>query len=338
VRDEVASRLDVRDLRVTFATEDGPVRAVSGMSFSVGAGEVVALVGESGCGKSATAMSILRLLPRSATVSGSVRLEGRELTELSARDMREVRGREVSMVFQEPMTALNPSFTIGFQIKEVIRRHQKLSRRQAFERAVELLDLVRIPAARKRMREYPHQLSGGMRQRVVIAMAVACRPKVLIADEPTTALDVTIQAQILDIMRSLVSEVDTSIVLITHDLGVVADVADRAEVMYAGLGVESGSVDALFAHPQHPYTQRLLAAVPRPDLSGDGMQRLQEIPGSVPTLRAAPTGCVFAPRCTRATRECTSQLPPVVESRPHQQVLCFHPGDVLDGAGLRGAV
>ncbi|HEV7712258.1 MAG TPA: ABC transporter ATP-binding protein [Asanoa sp.] len=317
----MTDRLEVTDLRVTYATESGPLHAVNGMSFTVGAGEIVALVGESGCGKSATAMSVLRLLPPNAEVAGSIKLEGRELTGLSTRQLREIRGRDVSMVFQEPMTALNPSFTIGFQIREVILRHQKVSRRQAHQRAIELLDLVRMPAAARRMREYPHQLSGGMRQRVVIAMAVACRPKVLIADEPTTALDVTIQAQILDIIRSLVAETGTSVVLITHDLGVVADMADRVEVMYAGHRVESGRVAELFAAPRHPYTARLLAAVPRRDRSG----RLQEIPGRVPTLRDQPHSCVFAPRCHRADDRCRAELPVLEEQGHGQLAACFHP-------------
>ncbi|MGH3320509.1 MAG: ABC transporter ATP-binding protein [Streptosporangiaceae bacterium] len=320
-------RLEVEDLNVTFATDEGKVLAVSGMSFAVEAGEVLGLVGESGCGKSMTALSVMRLLPPTAAMTGSARLDGRDLTSLGVREMREVRGRDVSMIFQEPMTSLNPAFTVGFQIGEVLRRHRGMSRRQARERAVELLDLVRMPAPARRVDEYPHQLSGGMRQRVMIAMAVACDPRVLIADEPTTALDVTIQAQILDIMRDLRHELDTSILLITHDLGVVADIADRVEVMYAGHKVESGSVGDLFERPQHPYTMGLLGAVPRPDLVAHGGPiRLREIPGMVPTLREPPSACVFAPRCPRADGPCRSALPPLEETRPGQHAACYHPG------------
>ncbi|MGH3097421.1 MAG: ABC transporter ATP-binding protein [Streptosporangiales bacterium] len=328
-------RLSVEDLSVTFTTDEGQVLAVHDVSFTLGASEVLALVGESGCGKSMTALSIMRLLPPAATMTGSVRLDGRDLTTLSPRAMREVRGRDVSMIFQEPMTSLNPSFTIGFQIAEVLRRHKGLSRRAARERAVELLELVRMPAPARRVREYPHQLSGGMRQRVMIAMAVACDPSVLIADEPTTALDVTIQAQILDIMRDLREELGTSIILITHDLGVVADIADQVEVMYAGHRIESAEVADLFEHPQHPYTTGLLGAVPRPDLVAvDAPSRLQEIPGLVPTLREPPAACVFEPRCPRADEPCRKAMPPLEHTRPGQLAACYYPGDreaVTDG-------
>jgi len=322
----VSPRLAVTDLSVRFATDDGPVLAVDRMSFSVEPGEVLALVGESGCGKSVTAMSILRLLPSIASMTGSIALEGVELTDLSLPEMRKIRGRDISMIFQEPMTSLNPSFTVGFQIGEVLRRHEGMSRKAARARAVELLELVRMPAPEVRVDEYPHQLSGGMRQRVMIAMAVACSPKVLIADEPTTALDVTIQAQILDILRDLQQRVDASIVLITHDLGVVADIADRVEVMYAGHKVESGPVDALFAAPQHPYTMGLMGAVPRPDLAGGTQQRLQEIPGLVPVLHREPEACVFAARCPRASDDCLSAMPPLELVRPGQRAACYHPG------------
>jgi peptide/nickel transport system ATP-binding protein len=324
----VTPRLQVEELSVRFDTDEGPVLAVDRMSFTVGPREVVALVGESGCGKSVTSMAILRLLPRRASVTGSIRLDGRELTSMSEAAIREVRGRDISMIFQEPMTSLNPSFTIGYQIREVLRRHEGMSRKQANERAVELLDLVRMPAARARLREYPHQLSGGMRQRVMIAMAVACSPQVLIADEPTTALDVTIQAQILDILRDLRQDVGTSILLITHDLGVVADIADRVEIMYAGHQIESGQVDELFARPQHPYTVGLLGAVPRPDLLTEGgSRRLREIPGLVPVLRGLPESCVFAPRCTRATAVCGESMPPLARRGPGQYAACHHAGE-----------
>jgi peptide/nickel transport system ATP-binding protein len=288
----VTPRLQVDELSVEFDTDEGPVLAVDRMSFTVGPREVVALVGESGCGKSVTSMAILRLLPRRASVTGSISLDGRELTSLSETAIREVRGRDVSMIFQEPMTSLNPSFTIGFQIGEVLRRHEGMSRKQANERAV------------------------------------ACSPQVLIADEPTTALDVTIQAQILDILRDLRADVGTSILLITHDLGVVADIADRVEIMYAGHQIESGPVDDLFSRPQHPYTVGLLGAVPRPDLLAEGgSRRLREIPGLVPVLRGLPESCVFAPRCTRATAVCGESMPPLARTGPEQYAACHHAGE-----------
>ena len=327
------ARLSVEDLHVRFDSDDGTVLAVNGVSFDVGEGEVLALVGESGCGKSMTAMALLGLLPPTATRSGSIRLAGRELTGLRQREMRELRGREISMIFQEPMTSLNPVFTVGYQVAEVLRRHEGLSRRAAMERAVELLELVRIPAPRQRVDEYPHQMSGGMRQRVMIAMAVACNPKVLLADEPTTALDVTIQAQILDIVRDLREQLGTSVVMITHDLGVVADIADRVVVMYAGHVVETGVVDDVFARPQHPYTIGLLGSVPRPDLAPtSASDRLTEIPGIVPTLRQPPHECVFAPRCPRADDECRRDMPALVETAPGQRAACVHPGPVPERA------
>jgi peptide/nickel transport system ATP-binding protein len=319
-------QLQVRDLGVTLKTDDGPVVAVAGVSFGVASGEVLALVGESGCGKSMTALAIMGLLPPGAVRRGSVRLDGTELTELGAREMRDVRGRSVSMVFQEPMTSLNPSFTVGFQVAEVLRRHAGMDRRQARARAAELMDVVRIPGGASRLREYPHQLSGGMRQRVMIAMAIACNPRLLIADEPTTALDVTIQAQILDVLRDLRQEFSMAMILITHDLGVVADIADRVEVMYAGHRVEAAQAAELFASPQHPYTAGLLAAVPRPDLLAAGQRMtLREIPGMVPTMRSAPECCVFAPRCPRADALCRSAVPGWEEVRPGHHAACFHP-------------
>ena len=324
----MSALLEVRDLTVRFDTEDGVVHAVNGVSFDLRAGEILAVVGESGCGKTVTAMSVPGLLPPgTATVAGSVRLDGVELLELSQRQMRDVRGKDVSVVFQEPMTSLNPAFTVGKQVREVLQRHEGLSKKQAQERAVELLELVRIPAPRKRVDEYPHQLSGGMRQRVMIAMAVACSPKVLIADEPTTALDVTIQAGILDVLRDLRDRLGTAIVLITHDLGVVADIADRVVVMYAGRRVEQAGVHELFASPQHPYTNGLLGAVPdRRHLAGAVRERLTEIPGMVPSLRADPDLCSFAPRCPRATAECTAARPPLAPVHPLHDVACYHPG------------
>ena len=318
--------LEVRDLGVTIPADEGPVLAVDGLSFDLGAGEVLALVGESGCGKSMTALAIMGLLPPAAVRRGSVRLGGRELTALGSREMRDIRGREVAMVFQEPMTSLNPAFTVGYQIAEVLRRHQGMSRPAARKRTSELLDRVRIPAAATRIGEYPHQMSGGMRQRVMIAMAIACNPKVLIADERTTALDVTIQAQVLDIMRELRAELGTAILLITHDLGVVADIADRVEIMYAGHRAESARAERLFASPEHPYTVGLLGAVPRPDLhAGHQQHRLREIPGVVPTVREAATSCVFAPRCERADATCRTVVPSLDEVAPGHFAACFHP-------------
>ncbi|MDP9436011.1 MAG: ABC transporter ATP-binding protein [Actinomycetota bacterium] len=321
--------LVVDDLRVRFATEDGPVHAVNGVSFTLGAGEILAIVGESGCGKSVTAMAIPGLLPPTATVEGSIRLAGTDLLTLSQRELRAVRGKEVSFVFQEPMTSLNPAFTVGRQIREVLQRHEGLSKKAAQERAVELLDLVRIPAPRKRVDEYPHQLSGGMRQRVMIAIGVACGPKVLVADEPTTALDVTIQAGVLDIMRDLRTQLGTAIILITHDLGVVADLADRVVVMYAGRPVEQAEVHELFAHPQHPYTNGLLRAVPHREegVEAVSQRRLAEIPGLVPSLRSDPDLCVFAPRCPRSTAECVERRPPLAPTRPAHPTACYHPGE-----------
>ncbi len=321
--------LSVQDLRVRFATEDGPVHAVNGVSFDLAPGEILALVGESGCGKSVTAMAIPGLLPSTATVEGSIRLAGVDLLSLSPKQLREVRGKDVSFVFQEPMTSLNPAFTVGRQIREVLQRHEGISKRAAQQRAVELLELVRIPAPQRRVDEYPHQLSGGMRQRVMIAIGVACGPKVLIADEPTTALDVTIQAGVLDIMRDLRSELGTAIVLITHDLGVVADLADRVVVMYAGMPVETAEIHELFAHPQHPYTNGLLGAIPHREKGVEEVarSRLAEIPGLVPSLRSDPDLCPFAPRCPRSTEVCVSHRPPLEPTRPHHPTACYHPGE-----------
>ncbi|MDP9396574.1 MAG: ABC transporter ATP-binding protein [Actinomycetota bacterium] len=321
--------LEVLNLKVGFATEDGPVRAVNDVSFSVQAGEILAIVGESGCGKSVTAMSIPGLLPPSADVEGSILLDGEDLRALPDRELRRVRGKEVSVVFQEPMTSLNPAFTVGKQIREVLQRHQGLSKRDAHQKAVELLDLVQIPAPQRRVDEYPHQLSGGMRQRVMIAIGIANSPKLLIADEPTTALDVTIQAGVLDIMKDLRERLGMAIIIITHDLGVVADVADRVVVMYAGRPVEEASVHELFAHPQHPYTVGLLGAIPHREKGVEvvAQQRLTEIPGLVPLLRADPDECTFHPRCPRATDICRSKRPPLEPVRPGHPAACYHPGE-----------
>ena len=272
-------------------------------------------------------MSLVRLLPETAVIEGRARFGGRDLLAIPARELRRVRGREISFVFQEPMTSLNPVFTVGRQIGEVLRRHLGLSRAEARARTIELLELVRIPAPERRLDDYPHQLSGGMRQRVMIAMALACDPKVLVADEPTTALDVTIQAGILDLMRDIRERLGTAIVLITHNLGVVADIADRVLVMYAGRKAEEASVDDLFAHPQHPYTIGLLGAIPRPYEGEDTRRRLQEIPGRVPSLRELPQACAFADRCPRADELCRTQIPELHEVRPAHRVACFHPGE-----------
>jgi peptide/nickel transport system ATP-binding protein len=317
--------LEVEDLSVRFETDDGPVHAVDRLSLTLDDREVLGVVGESGCGKSVSFMSLLGLLPETAVVTGRATFDGRELLGAPASKLRRIRGREIGFVFQEPMTSLNPSFKIGSQIGEVLRHHLGLSRGDARKRTIELLSLVRIPAPDRRVDEYPHQLSGGMRQRVMIAMALACDPKILIADEPTTALDVTIQAGILDLMRDIRERLGTAIVLITHNLGVVADLADRVIVMYAGRKAEEAPVHELFASPQHPYTNGLLGAVPRPAARVEG-RRLREIPGRVPSLAEPPPACAFAPRCPRADDRSRSEVPALREVRPSHLVACFHPG------------
>ena len=319
--------LEVENLQTHFRTPDGGVnRAVDGLSFHVNAGETVAIVGESGCGKSVTSMSILRLIPEPpGRIAGSVRFEGKDLLKLQDHEMRAIRGNEISMIFQEPMTSLNPVLTIGKQIGESLRLHQGMNRRQAEARAIEMLKLVGIPAPERRVQEYPHQLSGGMRQRVMIAMALACNPKLLIADEPTTALDVTIQAQILDLMRDLKHRVGAAIVLITHDLGVVAEVAERVIVMYAGRKVEEAEVGELFRAPKHPNTQGLLGAVPKlgSSLTGE-TERLAEIPGLVPSLKQKIQGCVFAGRCSYATDFCRKVAPALELKAPGHLAACHY--------------
>jgi peptide/nickel transport system ATP-binding protein len=314
--------LEVAGLSVRFETDEGPVQAVDRVSFELAPREVLGIVGESGCGKSVTCMSLVRLLPETARVTGSVLFGGADLLTLGPRRLRRVRGREISYIFQEPMTSLNPVFTVGDQIGEVVRRHLGLTRRDARRRAVELLRLVHIPAAERRVDDYPHQLSGGMRQRVMIAMALACDPKVLIADEPTTALDVTIQAGILDLMREVRERLGTAIVLVTHNLGVVADVADRVIVMYAGRKVEEAAADELFAAPQHPYTVGLLGAIPRP---GERRERLEEIPGRIPAITGPHERCMFADRCRYADETSRAQVPELRPVRQGHLVACFHP-------------
>src|SRR5512135_796355 len=314
--------LAVDNLRTYFDLRHGIVKAVDGVSFTLAPHETLAIVGESGCGKSITALSLMRLVPDppGRIVGGSVKLAGVDLLALDEEAMRDVRGKDVAMIFQEPMTSLNPVLTIGSQIAEVLLLHENIHRAQARAKAIDMLRLARIPEPEQRAKEYPHQLSGGMRQRAMIAMALACNPKVLIADEPTTALDVTIQAQILDIILDLQRKLGTAIVLITHDLGVVAETAQRVIVMYAGRKVEEAPVEELFARPQHPYTHGLMGAIPRlPSMRGDvsnAMDRLQEIRGTVPALSNLPPGCVFAPRCPHAEDRCRAQYPPYEEKRP----------------------
>jgi peptide/nickel transport system ATP-binding protein len=317
------SLLDVDGLTIRFRTEDGPVLAVDSASFTVAEQEVLALVGESGCGKSVTAMALTGLLPASAEVSGSVRLDGRELAGEPENRLSTIRGQEIAYVFQEPMNSLNPVLTVGRQVREVLYRHQRMARRAAQRRALDLFEQVGIPEPSRRLGEYPHQLSGGMRQRVMIAMALACRPRLLVADEPTTALDVTIQAGILDLLRTLSAEIGTAVLLITHDLGVVADIADRVMVMYAGRIIEESTVDNLFARPSHPYTRGLLDAVPNSARRDDG--GLREIPGLVPVLRSASDACTFADRCGYAQHRCRTSRPELAPGPSGHPVACWYP-------------
>lgn len=329
--------LEVEGLQTVFELRRRTVKAVDGLSFSLARRETLAIVGESGCGKSITALSVMRLIPDppGRIVGGSVKLAGVDLLGLDDEAMRDVRGKEIAMIFQEPMTSLNPVLTIGSQISEVLLLHEKISRQDAAKKAVDMLRLVRIPEPEQRASEYPHQLSGGMRQRAMIAMALACNPKVLIADEPTTALDVTIQAQILDIILDLQRELDTAIILITHDLGVVAETAQRVIVMYAGKKVEEAPVEELFAQPKHPYTHGLLASIPRlPLMRGeqtDQAARLQEIPGMVPALTDLPAGCAFAPRCTHARDRCRQTYPDYEEKRPGHWAACWRSLELYGG-------
>jgi oligopeptide/dipeptide ABC transporter ATP-binding protein len=329
--------LEIDDLRTHFFTQLGVVRAVDGVSYAVRRGETLGVVGESGCGKSVTALSILRLVasPPGRIVGGTIRFAGRNLLDLSESEMETIRGNEISMIFQEPMTSLNPLLTVGKQISEAITLHQGLSPRDALDQTVEMLRRVSIPEPERRTHAYPHQLSGGMRQRVMIAMALSCNPKVLIADEPTTALDVTIQAQILDLMRELQQRFGTSIILITHDMGVVAENADRVVVMYAGRKVEEASAQELFESPGHPYTRGLLGSLPKLDVAARldaHRNRLNEIKGMVPSLRDLPEGCAFAPRCEFATDQCRAAYPPLVEQRPGHAIACWHADKLLAGA------
>ncbi|UCF89335.1 MAG: ABC transporter ATP-binding protein [bacterium] len=314
--------LQIRDLTTAFPGESGLLRAVDGVSFDLRRGEVLCLVGESGCGKSMTALSILGLVPPPGRiVGGEVIFDGRDLLKMDPEEIRLLRGNRIAMVFQEPMSALNPVFTLGDQVSEVLRIHRGMDREQAYGKAVELLGRVGIPDPERRVGEYPHQMSGGMQQRALIAMAMACEPELLIADEPTTALDVTVQAQILRLMERLISEKERALLLITHDLGVVAEVADRVCIMYAGVIVEVSPVRPLFADPWHPYTMGLMASLPSP-----GDRTYRPIPGSVPDLAAMPSGCRFHPRCSRA-RDVCREREPELEARGERAVRCYFPGE-----------
>jgi peptide/nickel transport system ATP-binding protein len=323
--------LEVNALKTWFFTRSGAVKAVDDVSFALKRGETLAIVGESGCGKSVTALSLMRLIPDppGRIVGGSIRLDKVELLALDEDEIRAVRGRDISMIFQEPMTSLNPVMTVGRQIGEVLKLHQTLTSSQLQTKVVELLSLVRIPEAAQRARQYPHQLSGGMRQRVMIAIALACNPKVLIADEPTTALDVTVQAQILELIVDLQRKLGTAVILITHDLGLVAQTAQRVIVMYAGRKVEEATVETLFADPQHQYTRGLMASLPRLGLlrgEAAATNRLREIPGMVPPLTNLPPGCAFAPRCPRADDRCRAEYPAYEEKSAGHWAACWHPG------------
>ena len=319
--------LEVKDLKTYFYTDDGVVKAVDGVNFSVEAGKTIGIVGESGCGKSITAMSILRLIPDppGKIVDGEVIFNGEDLTKVSDKRIREIRGNDISMIFQEPMTSLNPVFTVGYQIEEVLMLHQKLEEKEAREKAIEMIRLVGIPNPDRIVDEYPHQLSGGMRQRIMIAMALACQPRLLIADEPTTALDVTIQAQILELMNDLKNRLNTSIMLITHDLGVIAEMADHVIVMYSGKVVEDAPIGELFKNPRHPYTVGLMNSIP--SLVKEG-QRLDTIPGRVPNPLYLPKGCYFHPRCKYAVEECRHVQPELRNIGPGHKVACLRAEEV----------
>jgi peptide/nickel transport system ATP-binding protein len=316
--------LKVQDLQVHFDTDDGVLHAVDGVNFHIDRSETLGVVGESGCGKSVTAMTIMKLLamPPGRIASGQIWFEGTDLVKANAQTMRNLRAKEIAMIFQEPMTSLNPVLSVGEQIAESLRLHEGLTPKQALLKATEMLRLVNIPKPDQRLHDYPHQFSGGMRQRVMIAMALACKPKLLIADEPTTALDVTIQAQILDLLNDLKSQMGMSIMLITHAMGVVAETAQRVVVMYAGRVVEEASVEKLFASPAHPYTKGLIRSIPRIDFDSDHKQRLEAIPGSVPKLINPPMGCRFAPRCQYASDRCSQEMPELREISTGHLVAC----------------
>jgi peptide/nickel transport system ATP-binding protein len=316
--------LAIEGLKTHFSTDDGMIHAVDGVDLFVDRGETLGVVGESGCGKTVTALTVMKLvqMPPGRIVAGRILWQGRDLVPLDADEMRSIRAREIAIIFQEPMTSLNPVYTVGEQIAEVIRLHEGLGRRAALEKTVEMLKLVHIPHAERRVHDYPHQFSGGMRQRVMIAMALSCNPKLLIADEPTTALDVTIQAQILELLGELKEKFGMAVMLITHAMGVVAETAQRVVVMYAGKVVEEASVANLFASPLHPYTQGLIRSIPRVDTAATQKKRLEQISGVVPSLLDPPPGCRFAPRCRYARAICTAETPPLREVRPGHKVAC----------------
>jgi oligopeptide/dipeptide ABC transporter ATP-binding protein len=329
--------LSVEDLRVQFWTRRGTIHAVNGISFDIAPGETLGIVGESGCGKSVTSLALLGILPRTAKIpSGRATFGGQDLLRLSDRQLRRVRGKDVAMIFQDPMTSLNPVLTIGDQIAEALQTHFGLKRKTALTRAAELLDRVGIPSANKRVRDYPHQFSGGMRQRAMIAMALACQPKLMIADEPTTALDVTIQAQILDLLRELVAEQNAALILITHDLGVVAGMCERVNVMYAGMFMETGSAQQLFSTPRHPYTVGLLQSIPRLDAARRA--HLTPIEGSPRDMLQAPQACPFQPRCRYEVDLSRQEVPPLVEVERGHKVACFNPVPVEEWQKMREAV
>ena len=327
--------LEIRGLKTHFSTDDGMVQAVDGVDITIGRGETVGVVGESGCGKTVTALSVLKLIamPPGRIVAGEVLYQGRDLVPLDAEAMDRIRAKDIAMVFQEPMTSLNPVYTVGEQIAEVLRRHEGLSRREATEQTVEMLRLVQIPNPDRRAHDYPHQFSGGMRQRVMIAMALSCSPKLLIADEPTTALDVTIQAQILELLADMKSRFGMAIMLITHAMGVVAETCQRVVVMYAGKVIEEAPVDELFANPRHPYTQGLIRSIPRIDTAATQKARLEAIPGVVPSLLNPPPGCRFAPRCRYAMAKCREAVPPLREVGGGHKVACVLVEPALEMAG-----
>ena len=324
----VAPLLEIKGLKTYFNSDEGQVQAVDGVDISINRGETLCVVGESGCGKTVTAMSILKLIamPPGKIVEGEIMFEGRDLVPLTSHELDDIRAKEIGFIFQEPMTSLNPVLTIGEQIAESLRRHEAVTRKQALERTIEMLKLVQIPNAAGRVHHYPHQFSGGMRQRVMIAMALACRPKLVIADEPTTALDVTIQAQILDLLQDMKERFGMAVMLITHAMGVVAETAQRVVVMYAGKVVEEAPVEELFGDPRHPYTQGLIRSIPRIDLDAEHKTRLEAIGGSVPILINPPPGCRFAPRCKHAMSICTEQEPRLREIAPGHRMAC-HLGD-----------
>jgi peptide/nickel transport system ATP-binding protein len=317
--------LDIQGLKTHFKTDDGMVRAVDGVDLKVSRGETLSVVGESGCGKTVTAMTVLKLIamPPGQIVAGRILWKGRDLVPLGRDAMQHIRSKEIAIIFQEPMTSLNPVYTVGDQIAEVVRLHQGVGRREAIDRAIEMLRLVHVPAPERRVHDYPHQLSGGMRQRVMIAMALACDPELLIADEPTTALDVTIQAQILDLLGEMKAKFGMAIMLITHAMGVVAEVAQRVAVMYAGRVVEEAPVEKLFAYPLHPYTQGLIRSIPKLDTKSGRKRRLEAISGTVPSLLDPPPGCRFAPRCKHATSSCTQAAPELRTLDGDHKVACF---------------